>query len=265
MGVRTNSEIVFQIGRNNALSDLLLNESLTSLLDTLDHATVHEATLTAGETNYVVPFGDVAQARLVYVRANGAIRLTPGGGLATSASREGSGGSYPTGFTGTGENLDLEIDGLSVTLTFTAGASTLADVIAEINAAAVAVPVVDGAGDPVTIARNNGSGELELRSTLTGTSSTVEVLATTAAAVLAALGLTAGLTTGVNASPGQTPVTLTKPAYTAGTADTSGVPVFGFLTLQTSAITVDNLESTADTRIMVAVAGDVLTEPPEDC
>lgn len=263
MGVRTNSEIIFQIGRDNALNDLLLDETLSSLLDTLDHATVHEATLAAGESNYVVPFGDVLQARLVYIRANGAIRVTPGGGLATSAIVTAVGGSYPTGFAG-GETLTLDFDDLgSFVVTFLASDQSLADVIARINAAAVAVPVVDGAGDPVTVARDSG-GQLQLRSSLTGVGSEVEVVSGSAG-VLAQLGLTAGVTNGVNATPGQTPITLTKPANTSASDSAAGVPVFAFLTLQTSALTIDSLESAAEVRLTVGLAGDLLTEPPSDC
>lgn len=263
MGIRTNLEIILQLGRNNALSDLLINESLTALLDTLDHATVHEATLAAGESNYVVPFGDVAQARLVYVRANGPIRLTPGGGLATSAIVTAVGGGYPTGFSG-GEELVLDIDDIGqFTTTFDAADQSLAAVVNRINAAAALVPVVDGAGDPVAVARASG-GQLQLRSSTTGTGSEVEVVSGSAG-VLATLGLTADVTNGVAASPGQTPVTLTKPAYVTASNPAADVPVFALLTLQTSGLTIDSLDGDDEVRLLVAIAGDVLTEPPSSC
>lgn len=263
MGVRTNSEITFQIGRDNALTDKLLDEGLSSLLDTLDHATVHEATLAAGESNYLVPFGDVTQGRLVYIRANGAIRVTPGGGLATSAQVDGSGGSYPTGFTG-GETLDIDIDnGGTITVTFDAADQLLPAVINRINAATALAGVVDGGGNPATVARDNGSGELRLLSSTTGVSSEVEVIA--GGTALGTLGLSATVVNGVNASAGQTPITLTKPANTSGSDAAATVPVFFFATLQTSALTIDNLETAAETRLTVAVAGDVVTTPPTTC
>lgn len=263
MGVRTNLEILFQIGRNNKLTDLMLDETLTSLLDTLDHATVHEATLAAGESNYIVPFGDVAQSQLVYVLANGGVRITPGGGVATSAIVTGVGGTYPTGFVG-GETLVLNIDEIGdFTVTFDAADQSLAQVIARINAAAVVVPIVDGGGDPVTIARDSSS-QLQLFSSTTGISSSVEVVSGSAG-VLSQLGLSAGTTNGVNASAGQTPITLTKPANVTEADPAADVPVFLFATLQTTALTVDSLESDDEVRLLVAIAGDILTEPPEDC
>lgn len=261
MGVRTNLEIIFQIGRNNALTDLLFNESLTSLLDTLDHAEIHEATLAAGESNHVVPFGDVLQSQLVYLLADGAVRVTPGGGAATSAIVTAVGGSFPTGFAGA-ETLTLDIDNIgSFITTFLAADQSLAAIINRINAAAALVPIVDGGGVPVTIARDNGSGQLRLLSSATGIGSEVEVVSGSAG-VLAQLGLTAAVTNGVNAIAGQTPITLTKPVNTSGAFSTTGVPVFLFATLQTNALTVDNLESASETRLTVAIAGDLLTEPP---
>jgi hypothetical protein len=263
MGVRTNLEIIFQIGRNNELTDLLFDESLTSLLDTLDHATTHEATLAAGQSNYVVPFGDVLQSQLVYILADGAIRVTPGGGAATSAIVTASGGSFPTGFSG-GETLELDIDDIgSFVTTFDAADQALAAVINRINAAAALVPIVDGGGVPVTAARDNGSGQRRLLSSTTGIGSEVEVISGSVG-VLAQLGLSVGVTNGVNAIAGQTPVTLTKPVNTAGTFSTAGVPVFFFASLQTGALTIDNLEA-VETRLTVAIAGDLLTEPPSDC
>ena len=177
MGVRTSSEIVFQIGRNNALTDKVFDETLDSILDTLDHATVHEATLEASESNYVVPFGDVAQSRIVYIKADGAVRVTPGGGAATQASIDGSGGSYVTGFGG-GETLQVDIDnGGTITVTFDAADQSLTQVINRINAAAALAGVVGPGNIPATIARDNGGGELQLLSPTTGVSSEVEVLA----------------------------------------------------------------------------------------
>lgn len=260
MGVRTSAEIAFQIGRDNKLTDKLLDEGLSSLLDTLDHATVHEATLSAGETNYVVPFGDVLQGRMVYIRGDGPIRVTPGGGLATSASVTGSGGTYVTGFVG-GETLDLDIDnGGTINVVFDAADQSLAQVINRINSFAALAGVTGDGGAPITIASDVGS-ELRIASGTTGVSSEVEILA--GGTALATLGLTATVVNGVEAQAGQTPITLTKPASTAGSDAASGVPVFFFATLQTSALTIDSLDSSNEVRIMVAVAGDVVTTP--DC
>jgi len=259
MGVRTNSEIIFQIGRDNALTDLLLDESLTSILDTLDHATVHEGTLEASEANYVVPFGDVTQARIVYIRADGAIRVTPGGGLATAAQVDGSGGTYVTGFVG-GETLNVDVDGTSLAVIFDAADQSLAQVVNRINSFAALAGIAGAGAVPTTVARDNGSSELRFVSPTTGIASEIDILSGTA---LAQLGLSVATTNGVNASAGQTPVTLTKPANTSASDAAAGVPVFFFATLQTSALTIDNLETAAATRITVAIAGDIITTP--DC
>ena len=70
---------------------------------------------------------------------------------------------------------------------------------------------------------------------------------------------------GVNASAGQTPITLMKPANPAASDSAAGVPVWLFASLVTTALTIDNLETDQDTRIVVAVAGDLVASPPASC
>jgi len=257
MGMRTNSEIIFQIGRNNALVDKVLDESMTSVLDTLDHATTHEGTLAASETNYVVPFGDVALARLVYIRADGAIRVTPGGGLATSAQADGVGGTYVTAFAG-GETLLFEVDNVAVAVVFDGTDQSLAQVINRINSFVALAGVSGPGGIPATVARTNGATELRLVSPTTGIASEIDVQSGTGRATL---GLAVAVTNGVNSTAGQTPLTLTKPANVNASDGAAGVPVFFFGTLQTASLTVENLETAAETRILVGIAGDVITTP----
>lgn len=264
MGVRTNVEIAFQIGRENSLTNIVFDSSMQQLLDTLEHTESGTFSLDAGETNYQIPFGDVVQSRLVYIEATGPFRVTPGGGLATSAQRDGAGGSYPTGFAGVGETLDLVVDGTAFTVTFTAADQSLAQVINRINAAAALAGIAGVGGIPTTVARDTGGSELRIISPLTGTSSTVEVAATSAAAVLTALGLVAGTTTGVAASPGQTPLTALVPSSSAA-GGPSDVRAFLFASLVTGALTIDNLDSEAAITVTVALAGDLLTSPPTDC
>lgn len=262
MGRRTNVDITFQIGKDNSLTNLQLEESLQQLLDTLEHATVYDVTLDALETNHQVPFGDVAGCRLLYIEADGAIRVTPGGGTATSASLSGSSGSYPTGFTGVNENLDLEIDGVTLSVAFTSGDQSIGQVINRINAAAALAGITGPGGVPVTIAKNTGTGQLKLFSSTTGTSSTVEVVNTSASSVLTALGLTATSNAGVNASPGQTPITLLKPADTTGSDLAAGVKTFLFGTIVTSALTIDSLDADNPVKVLVAVVGDLTPLDP---
>jgi hypothetical protein len=265
MGIRTNVDITVQAGRENDLTKVAFDGGLQAVLDTLEHEQSGSFTLDPAESNFVVPFGDVAQARTVYIEADGPIRVTPGGGLATSAALTGVAGSYPTGFTGVAENLDLEIDGTAVTVAFAAGDQSLAQVINRINAAAALAGITGPGGVPVTIARDNGAGQLRLFSSLTGTSSTVEVLGTSAAAVLTALGLAAALSTGLNASPGQTPLTLMKPANTSASDTAAEVRVYLLATLVTAALTIDNLDPDNSVQVAYFIAGDLVTAPPCGC
>ncbi len=261
MGVRTNVELTFQIGRDNALLNFVSDEELSQLLDTLDHGESGIYTLAAGETNRAVSFGDVAEARLVYICSDNDIRVTPGApGLATAASRDGVAGTFPTGFTG-GETLELDVDNFgSIITTFTSGASLLADVNNEINAAFALGGFLSG-GLPFAPLRDNGGGEMRILSPTTGIASEVEVVAGSAG-VLATLGLSAGVTLGVNAIAGQTSLELQRPA---STAFKTGLRTFFLGTLRTTSLLLDNLDTASAARVVVAIAGDVLATPPTDC
>lgn len=261
MGVRTNVDLAFQIGRDNTLENLAFDGSLQQLLDTLDHAQVGTLTLAAGESNVVLPFGDVANARLVYVEATGPFTLTPGGVLATSAQVDGVGGSYPTGFVG-GETLTLEVDNVAIAVTFDAADQTLDDVINRINAAAALAGLSDGS-NPALPARTNGGSQLRLLSPTTGPTSEVDIQAATAS-VLTALGLTVGVTNGAEAVPGQSPLQLLVPSSTAA-GGPDDVKAFAFMTLQTSGLTVSNVDTANSISLTYAIAGDLLTSPPTDC
>lgn len=253
MGVRTNTDLAFQIGRDNALSNLAFDGALQQVLDSLEHASVGTITLAASESNFVVPFGDVAVARLVYIEGSRAFSATPGGLLATAAQVDGVGGSYPTGFAG-GETLTLEIDNVAIAVTFDAADQQLDDVINRINAAAALAGLSDGT-NPALPARPNGGGQLRLLSPTTGVSSEVDIQAATAS-VLSALGISVGVTNGAEAVPGQSPLQLLVPS----TSD--GVKSFAFMTLQTSGLTLTNLDGVNANEITYAVAGDLVTTPP---
>lgn len=261
MGVRVNSELTFQIGRDNDLQNLITETELGQQIDTLDHGNAHVATLAGGETNFQVPFGDVAEARMVYIETDGDIRITPGGGLATSAEVDGAGGAYPTGFAG-GETLEIDVDnGGSFTVTFDAADQSLSEVINRINAAAALEGISGAGGVPATIARDTGGGELRIVSPTTGASSEVEIVGGTA---VATLGLSAGVTNGTDASGAGVPLTLRRPASSGGST-ISGLRSFLLATLVTTSITIDNLDSGNSARVYVALAGDVLANPPTDC
>jgi hypothetical protein len=265
MGIRTNVDVTVQVGRNNDLAQVAFDGGFQQLLDTLEHEESGTFTLDPAESNFSIPFGDVGQARMVYLEADGPIRVTPGGGIATQAQRDGVAGSYPTGFTGVAENLDLEIDGTPVTVDFASGDQSLAQVINRINAAAALAGITGPGGVPATIARNTGGSQLRLISPTTGTGSSVEVLSSSAAAVLTALGLVAGITLGVNSTPGQTPLTLMKPANTTASDRAAGVKSYLLATLMTATLVVENLDPDNAVEVAFLVAGDLVTSPPGDC
>jgi len=250
MGVRTNVELTVQIGQDNQLLDFIFDRDLSALLDTLDRGTAMVISMVSGETNYAVPFGDVAEARLVYIEADGEIAVTFGGGLATAAFLTGVGGTYPTTFVG-GETLSLDIDGTPIAVVFTIAAQLLADVINEINAAAALLGLAPIASDV--------AGQLRLTSLTTGDpGSTVEVVA--GGTALATLGLTAATAVGVNATAATSPVSVRRPADPAGASAAAGVDAFLLGTIQTTSITIDNTAG-QDVRVRIALAGDLVADP----
>jgi hypothetical protein len=82
----------------------------------------------------------------------------------------GSGGSFPTTFSG-GETLAFTVDGTAVAVTFTAAAQSAANVASEINQAAIA------AGLTFLPAAVQSSGQLSLTGSATGVQGSVEVTA----------------------------------------------------------------------------------------
>lgn len=251
MGLRVSNNLELRIGRENGLSDLVFDAALSQLFDTLDHASVGTVTLAAGETNYVLPFGDVAQGRLLYLEATGPVRLTPGGALSTAAIVTGVAGSYPTGFLGTEGTLDIEVDGTAIAVQFDVSDQSLTQVVRRINSEAALLglaPVASEAGS-----------ELRLTSLTTGSAANVTVAATSDATVLTALGLTAGSTDGVEGTPGQSPILVTKPQSDGATG--TELRAVMLATLQTTALSIDNLDSESATTITYAIAGDLVATP----
>lgn len=252
MGVRTNVDLTFEVGRNNKLDVLEAEGSLQSLLDTLARTESGTYSLAKGETNVQVDFGDVAEARIVYIEADREVTVTPGApGLATKAQVDGSGGTYPTGFTG-GETLNVEIDnGGVLNVSFESGDSSLAQVVNRINS----VAALNGQGP---VASDNGSGELRLEGLTTGVSSEVDIQGGTA---LATLGLSAAVTNGQNAVSGQTPLQLYRPANIGDAQLSDGVKAWALMSLRTTSLLLDNPDPDNPVEVKVIVAGDVLLEP----
>ena len=253
MGIRTNIDLSFQVGRNNALSNLAFDGDLQLILDTLEFTSAGTAALDAGETNYVIPFGDVVNARLIYVESTGPFSLTPGGGLSIAAQADGAGGSFATGFVG-GETLTLEVNNVAVPVVFDVLDQTLAQVINRINSAAALAGVTDGAGVPATVARDNGSGQLRFVAPTTGIASEIDIQSGTS---LATLGLTVAVTNGTEATAGQAPLRLALPSSVRG----DNVRSFALMTLQTGGLTINNLDPASGIEVTYAVCGDLVTTP----
>ena len=89
--------------------------------------------------------------------------------------------------------LDLTVDGVRHAITLTVGATTAANT--------VAADITTGLGGAGTASVDN-AGHIVIKSNSTGAGSSVEVLATSNAGALAAIGLSAGTNRGANASEG---------------------------------------------------------------
>lgn len=116
---------------------------------------------------------DFTALEFLYVKAASPVVLRIG---ADAAEVVGEGASYPTGFAGT-ETLLVTIDGTALTVAFTSGDQTLAQVVARINAAAAL------AGLPAPRA-SELDGQLRIRGVSTGAAGSVVVTGGTGAEAL---------------------------------------------------------------------------------
>jgi hypothetical protein len=260
--IRTNVELAVEVGARGSLDEPVFGpKSIQAVLDTLDHVSSGTFKLEGGEANYDVPFGDVEQSRIVFLQADGPIRVTPGGGVATGAIVTGVGGSYPTGFTGVNQNLDFEVDGTAIAVDFESTDQSLAQVVNRINAAAALAGILGPGSIPTTVARSSG-GQLRFVSPTTGEDSEINILNTSAAAVLTALGLTSGSTVGEDSAGASDPITLMQPAAGESDAcdDSEGVQVYLLATLVTGSLVVENLDPDTEVEVVYMVAGDLTTD-----
>lgn len=114
---------------------------------------------------------DLAGIRLLVLKASSPVVLRIG---AAVAQLVGSGGTFPTGFSG-GETFSFKADGVLVAVTFQSGDQSAAQVASRINQAAVA------AGLSYLPATVLSSGQLQLQGVLTGSQGSVEVTVTRSA------------------------------------------------------------------------------------
>jgi hypothetical protein len=250
MGIRVSTTLDIIAGYENSLDNKLFggDSVLAELIDTLDHGESGVYALDAGEQNVAIDFGDVTEARLVYLEGDGEFEVVFGGAVATAAQITGSGGTYPTGFTG-GETLNITIDGTPIAVVFDAADQSLVQVLARVNyfAALLSLP-------PVAF---DSGGELQLKSPTTGLTSTVAVVSGTA---MATLGLAPAAATGANAAPGTSNLAISRPADPGGASAAEGVKAYLLATIVATSIILTNPSATAGVRIKTLVVGDLLTD-----
>ena len=123
------------------------------------------------------------------------VNLNGAGTDATSGTTTGTAAavSGQINTSGVGGTLDLTVDGVRHAITLTVGATTAANTVANDITTGLA-----GAGT----ASVDNTGHIVIKSNSTGAGSSVEVLATSNAGALTAIGLTAGTNRGANASEG---------------------------------------------------------------
>lgn len=219
---------------------------ISELVTSLDHQIVDEGTLNAGETNRSVALLPITSVKFLLIEAENDIQITLGGGAATGAAIEGSGGTYNTGFTG-GETLNVDIDGVTLNVVFDVADQSLQQVINRINSVAAL------AGFAVGVASNNGSGQLRLASPTTGSSSIVDITSGTA---LVTLGLTVSTSTGLDATPGSSPITLRRLGDASSSADLSGLKAYALMTVVTGSLSITNLSATEKVGYRMLLVGD---------
>ncbi len=244
MGVRHSVDLNLQVGLGTNLSPALFTGSVVQVLDTLARSEAGTYTLEALEQNVQVDFGDVTQARVIWIDSDGALEVTLGGTVGTVATLLGA-GTFPTSFAG-GEAFSFEIDGTTVAGTFLIADQSVVQCAQRLNAAAMLagltyVPfVVDG-------------GQIRVNGADASLSGKVEVL--TINATLGFPALTSDL--GTDPLSGSAPIQLRKP-IAADASSASGVSVYALLTAVTGSITLTSLESAQQSTVRVAVLGDVL-------
>lgn len=246
MGLRTSVAIAIQAGEDNDLENRVLTVDIEQVQDVFEHRAGFTATLEAGQTGYQVPFGDVAQARLIAVVADREIDVELGGTAQTSASVAATGATYPTGFAG-GEQLAFNVDGTAVTATFEDADESITQVINRLNAAAA----LAGLQTPVW---SNQGGQLLLTSPTTGSGSTVSV---TGSATATALGFSSTVSaTGANATPNTSKIVLQRLGDLSGSG-VDGTKAFAILSAKTTGLTLSNPSPDKAVKFSVAVLGDL--------
>jgi len=239
---RINAEITVQVAQETSFEEVLFERAFTQVIDSLVRAESGLYMLAAGELNTPVDFGDVAQARMIYIEADGELEVTFGGVPGTVATLLGAGASFPTGFAG-GEAFSFKVDGVAVAGTFLIGDQTLQQVVNRLNATAMLAGI---AFVPFVVE----GGQIRMSGAVASLTGKVEVL--TANATIGFPSVTSDL--GTDPILGVAPMQLQRPIdLSASSAET--LKAYLFATVKTTNVLLSN-NSASQVTARVMIAGD---------
>ena len=243
---RVSMEVSTQVGQDNTLDDCLFHRDFSQFTDALDHATSAQFTLAPSESASL-DFGDVAEARFIYLEADGELEAAVNGVAPTVATLLGSGGTFPTNFVG-GEAFSFRVDGVTVAGTFTSAAQSVQQVVNELNARAM----LAGLGFvPFQVL----SGQIWLHGDDDSSAGKVEVLTTNATIGFAALTSTIG----TDADGVTAPLQLARPVDVTGSTAIES-RVMWLATMRCTGLVLTNPSETEVVRISAVVAGDLVAD-----
>jgi hypothetical protein len=250
-GVRSEITATCRIGRNNRFDQLIADQTLSQIADTLIRASGTEYVIAAGEQNVVFNMGDVVDGRLWWIVCEGGdLQLTFGGVPGTAATLLSGVGTYNTGFA-TNTPFEFVLDGVTVTVTFTSADQTRTQVIQRINAAAVL------AGLSYLPASPESASQIRLRGADESASGDAEITVALAQIGFPTVGVTA---VGTDPRADGAPLAMRRCA-TAGTVNAASMQSFLIGTIQAASLIISNLSDTVDARVYIVVAGDIDPSP----
>jgi hypothetical protein len=251
-GVRSEVIFSFRVGRNNRMDDLIADQALTAIADSLIRGASAEYVLEPAQQNVVVQMGGVTDGRLWLIMCDGGdVELTFGGVPGTAAQLTSAPGTYNTGFA-VDTPFSFEVDGTIVNVTFTSADQSRAQVIARINAACVLAGL-----EPRAWAAPNSSAAIRLTGLDASASGHVEIVTPLAQIGFASAGAEAS---GTDPSAAGAPIQMRRLA-TAGTRLAAGMTSFFMGTVQASSLIMSNLSSEQPANVYVCVAGDIDPSP----
>lgn len=89
MSLRTKIDIQVTVGFDNDIEDTAFERALTEMLDTCERVVTQTVRLAALEADTAISFGDIAQARCIYIESDGEItyKINGTGNQARSLAR----------------------------------------------------------------------------------------------------------------------------------------------------------------------------------